>query len=170
MYVFFSDFEKVKKCIFTCNFLKTGSIELKICAKKTCNRSGSSPKILSKSVDFSKIYNIFKLIHFVFDLTVLHADFWDNLCTACGLLGHTLYCMRTFGTLFVLPADFWDTPYLIFGDIPWSVWGTTHSRKFAILEGILRGFWGKGHQKNFRGFTLYGHTKKGQLTPSTTQT
>jgi len=70
MYVFFSVFEKVKKYIFAHNFLKKGSMELKICAKKTCNRSGSSPEILSKSVRFSKIYDILKVAHFHFDLTV----------------------------------------------------------------------------------------------------
>ena len=64
MYVFFSVFEKVKKYVFACNFLKTSPMELKTCAKKSCNRSGSSPKILSKSVVFSKIYDIFRLVHF----------------------------------------------------------------------------------------------------------
>ena len=76
MYVFFSVFEKVKKYVFACNFLKTRPMELKTCAKKSCNRSGSSPKILSKSVVFSKIYDIFRLVHFFFDLTVRFKP-WD---------------------------------------------------------------------------------------------
>ena len=66
MYVFLSVFEKVKKYVFACNFLKTSPMELKTCAKKSCNRSGFSPKILSKSVVFSKIYDIFRLVHFFF--------------------------------------------------------------------------------------------------------
>ena len=70
MYVFFDVFEKVKKCIFASKFLKTGPMDLKICAKKTCNLSGFPPKILSKSSHFSKIYDILKSTHFFFDLTV----------------------------------------------------------------------------------------------------
>ena len=71
MYVFFDVFEKVKKCIFALNFLKTGPMDLKICAKKTCNRSGFPPKILSKSSHFSKIYDTSKSVHFLFHLPML---------------------------------------------------------------------------------------------------
>ena len=74
MGVFFTIFEKVKKYIFARNFFKMGPIDLKICAKKTCNRSGSSPKILSKPDHFSKIYNIFKLGHFLIPSTVQFKD------------------------------------------------------------------------------------------------
>ena len=70
MGVFFTIFEKVKKHIFACNFFKMGPMDLKTCAKKTCNRSGSSPKILSKSDHFSKIYYIFKMGHILFPSTV----------------------------------------------------------------------------------------------------
>ena len=70
MGVFFTTFEKMKKDIFARNFFKMGPMDLKMCAKKTCNRSGSSPKILSKSDHFSKIYDIFKQGHFLFDPTV----------------------------------------------------------------------------------------------------
>ena len=61
MYVFFDVFEKVKKCIFGLNFLNIGPMDLKICAKKTCNRCGLPPKISSKSSHFSKIYDTSKL-------------------------------------------------------------------------------------------------------------
>ena len=71
MSVFFSIFEKVKKDIFARNFLKMCPVDLKMCAKKTCNRSGSSPKILSKSDNFSKIYDIFDLYHFLIPSTVV---------------------------------------------------------------------------------------------------
>ena len=64
MYVFFDVFEKVKKCIFASKFLKTGPMDLKICAKKTCNLSGFPPNILSKSNHFSTIYDISKMAHF----------------------------------------------------------------------------------------------------------
>ena len=70
MVVFFTIFEKVKKHIFARNFFKMGPMDLKICAKKTCNLSGFPPKILSKSSHFSKIYDILKSTHFFFDLTV----------------------------------------------------------------------------------------------------
>ena len=76
MCVFFDVFEKVKKCIFALNFLKTGPTDLKICAKKTCNRSGSSPKILSKSDHFSRIYGILKVGHFLIPSTVWVK--WDS--------------------------------------------------------------------------------------------
>ena len=79
MGVFFTIFEKVKKHIFARNFFKMGPMELKICAKKTCNRSGSSLKILSKSDHFSKIYYIFKQGHFL-----LYPTVWDYNC-------HTLW-------------------------------------------------------------------------------
>ena len=45
-------------------------MDLKICAKKTCNRSGFALKISSKSDHFSKIYGTSKSVHFHFDLTV----------------------------------------------------------------------------------------------------
>ena len=45
-------------------------MDLKICAKKTCNRSGFPPKISSQSSHFSKIYDTSKSVHFFFDLTV----------------------------------------------------------------------------------------------------
>ena len=88
MYVFFSVFEKVKKYVFACNFLKTSPMELKTCAKKSCNRSGSSPKILSKSVVFSKIYDIFRLVHFYFEPTVWKCPLRlvDNVWYAQNLL------------------------------------------------------------------------------------
>ena len=70
MDVFFTIFEKVKKHIFARNFFKMGPMDLKICAKKTCNRSRSSPKISSKSDHFSKIYDIFKSGHFLIPPTV----------------------------------------------------------------------------------------------------
>ena len=77
MSVFFTIFEKVKKDIFARNFFKMGSMDLKMCAKKTCNRSGSSPKILSKSDHSSKIYNVFKQGHFLFDPTVCIIGFFQ---------------------------------------------------------------------------------------------
>eukprot|EP00493_Phyllostaurus_siculus_P020835 UN21160 len=52
-----------------------GPMDLKMCAKKTCNRFGSSPKILSKSDHFSKVYDIFDLYHFLIPSTVLDSNF-----------------------------------------------------------------------------------------------
>ena len=72
MYVlFYVVFEKVKKkCIFGLNFLKTGPMDLKICAKKTCNRVWISTKDFIKVESFLTNIRYFKSGSFFFDLTV----------------------------------------------------------------------------------------------------
>ena len=59
-------------------------MDLKICAKKTCNRSGFALKISSKSDHFSKIYGTSKSVHFHFDLTVrFRSELCDNYFCFC---------------------------------------------------------------------------------------
>ena len=71
MYVFFDVFEKVKKCIFASNFLKTGPMDLKTCAKKVVIGPDLHQKFYQNRV-ISQKYTILQKGIIFFDLTILY--------------------------------------------------------------------------------------------------
>ena len=111
MGVFFTIFEKVKKDIFARNFFRMDPIDLKICAKKTCNRSGSSPKILSKSDNFSKIYDIFKINILLIIIKMLKVQTHLNIDTIKKILlngGEILFMKEAYTTEIIKWIDSYE--------------------------------------------------------------
>ena len=70
MYVFFDVFEKVKKCIFGLNKVKTDPMDLKICAKKLVIGADFHQKFHQNRV-ISQKHTILQKVVIFFDVTVV---------------------------------------------------------------------------------------------------